>query len=41
MAQTGNVPVSATGKVPYKTMALIKQCIEIKEKLEAEGISIT
>lgn len=40
MAQTGDVPVSASGKVPYKTMNTIKIVLGIKDKLEAEGIQI-
>ncbi len=40
MAMTGNVPASASGKVPYKTMTTIKLAIAVKDKLEAEGISI-
>lgn len=40
MAQTGNVPVSSSGKVPYKTMTTIKLVLEVERKLEAEGISV-
>lgn len=40
MAQTGNVPVSSSGKVPYKTMTTIKLALGVESKLEAEGISI-
>ncbi len=40
MAMTGNVPASASGKVPYKTMTTIKLGLAAKDKLEAEGISI-
>ena len=40
MATTGNVPVSASGKVPFKTMSTIKLVLAAKDKLEAEGISI-
>lgn len=40
MAQTGNVPVSSSGKVPFKTMTTIKLILAVKDKLEAEGISI-
>ena len=40
MAQTGDVPVSASGKVPYKTMNTIKIVLGVKDKLEAEGIQI-
>ena len=40
MAQTGNVPVSSSGKVPFKTMTTIKIVLAVKDKLEAEGISI-
>lgn len=40
MAMTGNVPVSASGKVPFKTMSTIKLVLAAKDKLEAEGISI-
>lgn len=40
MAQTGNVPVSSLGKVPFKTMTTIKLVLAVKDKLEAEGIII-
>ena len=40
MARTGNVPVSSSGKVPFKTMTTIKLVLAVKDKLEAEGISI-
>ena len=40
MATTGNVPVSNSGKVPYKTMNIIKMALEVKDKLESEGITI-
>lgn len=40
MAQTGDVPVSASGKVPYKTMNTIKIVLGVKDKLEAEGVQI-
>ncbi len=40
MAKTGSVPVSNSGKVPYKTMNMIKMILIIKDKLEAEGIMI-
>ena len=40
MAQTGNVPVSASGKVPFKTMNTIKLALATKDKLESEGIII-
>ena len=40
MALTGRVPVSASGKVPYKTMTTIKLVLGVKDKLEAEGIVI-
>lgn len=40
MAITGNVPVSASGKVPFKTMTTIKLILAAKDKLEAEGISV-
>lgn len=38
MTLTGNVPVSSSGKVPFKTMGIINSAISSKEKLEAEGI---
>lgn len=41
MSQSGNIPVSSSGKVPYKTMSMIKMVLEVKDKLEAEGIVIT
>ena len=40
MAMTGNVPASASGKLPYKTMTTIRLVLAAKDKLEAEGISI-
>lgn len=40
MATTGNVPVSSSGKVPYKTMNIIKMALDVKDKLESEGIMI-
>ena len=40
MAMTGNVPVSTSGKVPYKTMTTIKLVLAVKDRLEAEGITI-
>ena len=40
MAMTGNVPASSSGKVPFKTMTTIKLVLAVKDKLEAEGISI-
>lgn len=41
MTMTGNIPVSGSGKVPYKTTTTIKTVLEVKDKLEAEGILIT
>ena len=41
MAQTGNIPVSGSGKIPYKTMATIKLAQDAESKLEAEGIIIS
>lgn len=38
---TGNIPVSGSGKVPYKTQSVIKAVLAVKDKLEAEGIIIT
>lgn len=38
MAVTGNVPVSSSGKVPYKTMNLIRMGLSAKDKLESEGL---
>lgn len=40
MATTGNVPVSNSGRVPYKTMNNIKLALGVKDKLETEGIRI-
>lgn len=40
MATTGNVPVSSSGKVPYKTMNIVKMALDVKDKLESEGIKI-
>ena len=41
LSSTGRIPVSASGKVPYKTMNMIRSVLSIKEKLESEGISVT
>lgn len=35
----GQIPLSASGKVPYKTMALIKKAIEIESALNDEGVT--
>lgn len=40
MTQTGSIPVSGSGKVPYKTMNMINSALTIKDKLESEGISV-
>ena len=39
MAATGNIPSSKSGKVPAKTITLVKTIQAIKDKLEAEGIT--
>ena len=41
LSSTGNIPVSASGKVPYKTTNMIRSVLSIREKLESEGISVT
>ena len=41
MSMTGNIPVSGSGKVPYKTLNVIKMALAVKDKLESEGIIIT
>jgi len=40
MAKTGNIPVSASGKVPARTMKVLNTALEVKNKLESEGIVI-
>ena len=39
-ASKGDIPCSASGKVPYKTMTMAKTVMEIKERLESLGIKI-
>ena len=39
-ASKGDIPCSSSGKVPYKTMAMAKTVMEIKERLESLGIKI-
>lgn len=39
-AHKGNIPCSASGKVPARTMALAKSIYDIKDKLESLGIKI-
>ena len=41
LSTTGKIPVSASGKVPYKTTNMIRSVLSIREKLESEGISVT
>ena len=38
MATTGDIPVTGSGRVPSRTMNLVRTCMEIKDKLESEGI---
>ena len=38
MAQTGNIPVTGTGKIPRKVMTNLRLALAVKEKLEAEGL---
>lgn len=40
LSLTGNIPVSASGKVPYRTMNLVEAALSIKGKMETEGILI-
>ena len=40
MAKTGNIPVSVSGKVPARTMKVLNTALEVKNKLESEGIVI-
>ena len=35
----GQIPLSSSGKVPYKTMALIKKALEIESTLNDEGVT--
>lgn len=39
-ASKGNIPCSASGKVPARTMALAKSIYDVKDKLESLGIKI-
>lgn len=39
-AYKGNIPCSASGKVPARTMALAKSIYDVKDKLESLGIKI-
>lgn len=39
-AHKGNIPCSASGKVPARTMALAKSIYDVKDKLESLGIKI-
>lgn len=39
-AHKGNIPCSASGKVPARTMALAKSIHDVKDKLESLGIKI-
>lgn len=39
-AHKGNIPCSASGKVPARTMALAKLIYDVKDKLESLGIKI-
>ena len=39
--RTGNIPASSSGKVPAKTMSIYNTVLEIKDKLESEGIIVT
>lgn len=40
MASTGKIPVSANGKIPYKTMTIVKAADAARNKMEAEGIIV-
>lgn len=40
LSLTGNIPASASGKVPYRTMNLVKAALSSKDKLESEGILV-
>ena len=39
-ATKGDIPCSSSGKVPYKTMAMAKAVMEVKERLESLGIKV-
>ena len=39
-AAKGDIPCSASGKVPFRTMTMVKTVMEIKERLESLGIKI-
>ena len=38
-AKKGNVPCGLNGKVPLKTMIMIKSILEVKEKIESLGVT--
>lgn len=39
-AAKGDIPCSASGKVPFKTMTMVKTVMEIKDRLESLGIKV-
>lgn len=39
-AEKGQIPCSASGKVPFRTMTMAKTVMEIKEKIESLGIKV-
>lgn len=39
-ATKGDIPCSSSGKVPYKTMAMAKAVMEVRERLESLGIKV-
>lgn len=40
MATTGNVPVSNSGRVPFRVLTTVRMAVSVKDKLETEGIKI-
>lgn len=40
MATKGNVPVSNSGRVPFKVLTTVRMAVSVKDKLETEGIII-
>lgn len=39
-ATKGDIPCSSSGKVPYKTLTMVRSVMEVKDKLESLGIKI-
>ena len=39
-SSNGEIPYSASGKIPLKTMTIIRSILEVKEKIESLGVVI-